>query len=77
MARSVIYKKRIKPGDPLYPESELYSLHHLKVVLEMYTLKVYLLVFLIPCSATSSVLDSDIFKKEYLNPRSVDHKKVC
>ncbi|XP_048734196.2 uncharacterized protein LOC125650186 [Ostrea edulis] len=41
----------------------------------MYTLKVYLLVFLIRCSATSSVSDSDIFKKEYLNPRSVDHRK--
>ncbi|XP_048771668.2 uncharacterized protein LOC125677592 [Ostrea edulis] len=40
----------------------------------MYTFKIYLLVFFIRYSATSSS-DPGIFKKEYLNPKSVDHRK--
>ncbi|XP_048770808.2 uncharacterized protein LOC125676960 [Ostrea edulis] len=42
----------------------------------MYTFKVYLLVVLIRCSETSSSSDFGIFKEEYLNPKSVDHRKL-
>ncbi|XP_048764903.1 uncharacterized protein LOC125672725 [Ostrea edulis] len=42
----------------------------------MYTCKVYLLVFLIRCSETSSSSDFGIFKEEYLNPNSVDYRKA-